>query len=106
MNNSLLPIWQGKIDSDGILTEVRSNFKGEKYKNLSQNLRFTGYFDKIACPLMISNYDSVKKFAFPDAIGIGFAKSGTGSMAMLRSVDYFKRLLRGFKIGVTHTSSF
>lgn len=106
MNNSLLPIWQGKIDSDGILKEVRSNFKGEKYKNLSQNLRFTGYFDKIACPLMISNYDSVKKFAFPDAIGIGFAKSGTGSMAMLRSVDYFKRLLRGFKIGVTHTSSF
>ena len=100
-NNSLLPIWQGKIDSDGILTEVRSNFKGEKFKNVSQNLRFTGYFDKIACPLMISNYDSVKKSfpdAVPDAIGIGFAKSGTGSMAMLRSVDYFIRLFKGFRL--------
>ena len=75
-----------KMDSDGILIEVRSNFKGERYQNVRQNLRFTGHHDKIACPLMISNYNGVKKRAFPDAIGIGFAKSGTGSLAMLRPV--------------------
>ena len=75
-----------KIDSDGILTEVRSTFNGERYENVRKNLRFTEHNDKIACPLMISNYNGVKKRAFPDAIGIGFAKSGTGSLAMLRSV--------------------
>ena len=74
------------MDSDRILAEVRSNFKGEQYKNVRQNLRFAGHYDKIACPLMISNYIGVKKRAVPDAIGIGFAKSGTGSLAMLRSV--------------------
>ena len=77
---------QRKIDSDGILSEVRRNFEGEKYKNILQNLRFTRFSDKNACPIMISNYTGVKKRSFPDAIGIGFAKSGTGSLAMLRSV--------------------
>ena len=79
------------IDSDGILSEVRRNFEGEKYKNILQNLRFVDKIvDKIACPIMVSNHSGIKKRSFPDAIGIGFAKSGTGSLAMLRSVCLIK----------------
>ena len=84
-------------DYDEILSEVRRNFEGESYQNVRQNLRFVTFFDHIACPIMVSNYSGVKKRSFPDAIGIGFAKSGTGSLAMLRSVCYFKRLLNGFR---------
>ena len=74
------------LDSEGILADVRNNFKGAKYQNVRNNIKFTGRHDKIACPIMISNYTGTKKRAFPDAIGIGFAKSGTGSLAMLRLV--------------------
>ena len=73
-----------EIDNDLILEDVRKNFAGEKYKNVRENLRFSNYTDKIACPIYISNSARVKEQAIPDAIGIGFAKSGTGSLAMLR----------------------
>ena len=75
------------MDWEGILAEVRHNFRGEQFANVRKNLRFaSGHIDRIACPLMISNATRIKQRAFPDAIGIGFAKSGTGSLAMLRSV--------------------
>ena len=35
---------------------------------------------------VIRNSTRIKQRSVPDAIGIGFAKSGTGSMAMLRTV--------------------
>ena len=75
------------MDWEGILAEVQHNFRGEQFANVRKNLRFaSGHIDKIACPLMISNATRIKQRAFPDAIGIGFAKSGTGSLAMLRLV--------------------
>ena len=83
-----------EIDLNLILEDVRSNFIADKYKNVRENLRFTENADNIACPMMISNAtgDSffTKVAAYPDAIGIGFAKSGTGSLAMLRLVSTLK----------------
>ena len=75
------------VDLNLILEDVRRNFIAGKYKNVINNLRFAENLDNIACPIMISNSTEEKVRAFPDAIGIGFAKSGTGSLAMLRHVS-------------------
>ena len=86
-NSSRWEQGENNADLNLILEDVRRNFIAGKYKNVINNLRFAENLDNIACPIMISNSTEEKVRAFPDAIGIGFAKSGTGSLAMLRHVS-------------------
>ena len=83
------PNWEAgeqEIDYDLILEDVKRNFAAKEYKNVRKNIRFSRYSDRIACPIYISKSTKKKESLTPDAIGIGFAKSGTGSLAMLRKV--------------------
>ena len=77
-----------------IFEEILENFDVEKREKIGKNIKLTPLPEiddhvinypeagKTGCPVTISKYSEDEKIKrYPDAIGIGFAKSGTGTMA-------------------------
>ena len=77
-----------------IFEDILNTFAGTKREQIRENIKLTplpeidehvkNYPEAGAtgCPVTISKYsDEEKVKRYPDAIGIGFAKSGTGTMA-------------------------
>ena len=77
-----------------IFEEILENFNEENREKIGKNIKLTPLPEiddhvinypeagKTGCPVTISKYSEEEKIKrYPDAIGIGFAKSGTGTMA-------------------------
>ena len=62
--------------------KIRKNIKLTPLPAIDEHVKNYPEAGKTGCPVTISKYSEEEKVKrYPDAIGIGFAKSGTGTMA-------------------------
>ena len=82
------------LEEGEIFDDILQSFEGEEREKIHKNIMLTPLPEmddhvknypeagKTGCPVTISKYSEAEKVKrYPDAIGIGFAKSGTGTMA-------------------------